>query len=86
ITGSHNFSASASGKNDENLIIIRNNPGLAERYAVNIMSNYQHYRWRAYLQEAAQNHQSPWEGLEKDDHWQQKGPSRQSEIDFWVRK
>lgn len=37
ITGSHNFSASASGKNDENFIIVRGDHALAEAYAVNIL-------------------------------------------------
>ncbi len=48
VTGSHNLSASASGKNDENLLIIENCPELAKAYAVNCMSVYGHYRWPAY--------------------------------------
>jgi phosphatidylserine/phosphatidylglycerophosphate/cardiolipin synthase-like enzyme len=40
ITGSHNFSISASAKNDENMLIIKGNKELAERYCVHIMSAY----------------------------------------------
>lgn len=54
VTGSHNFSASASGKNDENLLIIENCPELAQAYAVNCMSVYGHYRWPAYQHDQAQ--------------------------------
>src|SRR5262249_50565834 len=49
ITGSHNFSASASSKNDENFIIVRGDRALAEAYTVNIIAAWQHYRWRAYV-------------------------------------
>ena len=64
ITGSHNFSASASGKNDENFIIVKGNRELAEAYAVNIMGAYDHYVWRAYLT----THEKP--PITNDDSWQ----------------
>jgi phosphatidylserine/phosphatidylglycerophosphate/cardiolipin synthase-like enzyme len=51
VTGSHNFSASASSKNDENLVIIRDNAELAKAYAVNIKSVYDHFRFRAFVAE-----------------------------------
>ncbi len=53
ITGSHNFSASAQSKNDENLVVIEGNPALAQAYAVHIRAVYEHYRWRAFLLEHA---------------------------------
>ena len=84
VTGSHNFSGSASTKNDENLIILRDGV-LAERYAVNILSNYQHYRWRAYLQESMNKHKSPWDGLVKSAKWQKDQPELDRELRFWVR-
>jgi hypothetical protein len=84
ITGSHNFSAPASVANDENLIVLRD-AMLAQRYAVQIMSSYQHYRWRAYLQDCARQHRSPWKGLVKGDTWQQKRPAHDRELEFWVR-
>ena len=85
ITGSHNFSLSASSKNDENIIIIKNNPELAQRYCVNIMSAYQHYRWRAYLKNCLENGIEPWQGLKKSDDWQNTDVDKDKEIAFWVR-
>ena len=49
VTGSHNFSKSASTKNDENFIVITGDPTLAEAYTVNVIAAYDHYRWRAFL-------------------------------------
>jgi hypothetical protein len=46
VTGSHNFSISASADNDENYIVIRDEPALAEAYAVNIESAWRHYAGR----------------------------------------
>jgi len=62
ITGSHNFSDQASTGNDEKfIIIIRDDPPLAEAYAVHIMSAYDHYRYRAAQQENL--------GLHRTDDW-----------------
>lgn len=47
ITGSHNFSGSASSKNDENLVIIRGDKALAKAYAVDVQSVFDHYNFRA---------------------------------------
>jgi phosphatidylserine/phosphatidylglycerophosphate/cardiolipin synthase-like enzyme len=66
ITGSHNFSSTASGKNDENFIIIKGDRELAEAYAVNIMGAYAHYRWRAFVSQTNR----PFNGLKDDDKWQ----------------
>jgi phosphatidylserine/phosphatidylglycerophosphate/cardiolipin synthase-like enzyme len=66
ITGSHNFSSSASGKNDENFIIVKGDHALAEAYAVNIFGAYQHYRWRAFLAQT----NKPFNGLMDSDKWQ----------------
>ena len=66
ITGSHNFSISASNKNDENFIIVKGNRELAEAYAVNILGAYAHYRWRAYLGQT----RKPFNGLADTDTWQ----------------
>jgi phosphatidylserine/phosphatidylglycerophosphate/cardiolipin synthase-like enzyme len=51
ITGSHNFSTSASEKNDENLVIVRGDKRLAQIYAVHVQIVYDHYSWRAFLAE-----------------------------------
>jgi phosphatidylserine/phosphatidylglycerophosphate/cardiolipin synthase-like enzyme len=88
LTGSHNLGPKASGINDENLLIIRDAPGLAAAYATNIMSIYNQYRWRfrRQLQPAAKQ----WKGLQDTDTWQQgylkKGSAALREIDFWVGK
>jgi phosphatidylserine/phosphatidylglycerophosphate/cardiolipin synthase-like enzyme len=46
ISGSHNFSTSASGSNDENYIIIRRDLDVADVYLCEIMRIYDHYRFR----------------------------------------
>jgi phosphatidylserine/phosphatidylglycerophosphate/cardiolipin synthase-like enzyme len=80
VTGSHNFSASASTKNDENFVIIKGERALAEAYAVNALGVYQHYRWRAFL--AQSDH--PFNGLQDNDTWM--APllqSDQRDLQFW---
>jgi phosphatidylserine/phosphatidylglycerophosphate/cardiolipin synthase-like enzyme len=80
ITGSHNFSSSASSKNDENFIIIRGDHQLAESYAVNILGAYAHYRWRAFL--ASTN--KPFNGLKDNDQWQaRKLAAERRDLQFW---
>jgi phosphatidylserine/phosphatidylglycerophosphate/cardiolipin synthase-like enzyme len=66
ITGSHNFSSTASAKNDENFIIIKGDKALAEAYAVNVEGAYQHYRFRAFLEQTNR----PFNGLKDNDRWQ----------------
>jgi hypothetical protein len=46
VTGSHNFSISASEDNDENFVVIRGDRDLAEAYAVNVQSVWRHYAGR----------------------------------------
>jgi phosphatidylserine/phosphatidylglycerophosphate/cardiolipin synthase-like enzyme len=80
ITGSHNFSLSASGKNDEKFLIIKNAPELAEAYAVNILGAYDHYRWRAFLTQ----HGTPFSGLQDNDTWMApKLTHDQRDLHFW---
>jgi phosphatidylserine/phosphatidylglycerophosphate/cardiolipin synthase-like enzyme len=86
LTGSHNLGPKASATNDENLLIMRNAPGVAEAYAANIMAVYNQYRWRfrRHLQPAAKR----WKGLVDNDTWQQwylrAGSPAAREIGFWV--
>jgi phosphatidylserine/phosphatidylglycerophosphate/cardiolipin synthase-like enzyme len=47
VTGSHNFSPSASHDNDENFVVVHGDRALAEAYAVNIQSAWRHYASRA---------------------------------------
>lgn len=80
ISGSHNFSTTASQKNDENFIIIKGDRGLAEAYAVNVMGAFAHYRWRAFVGKT----KKPFNGLKDNDTWQ--GPKMAadaSELRFW---
>jgi phosphatidylserine/phosphatidylglycerophosphate/cardiolipin synthase-like enzyme len=86
MTGSHNLGPKASGKNDENLLIIRDAPGLAAAYATNIMAIYNQYRWRFRRQTQAKSKR--WNGLEDGDSWQKgylkAGSAALREINFWV--
>ena len=86
LTGSHNLGPKASGTNDENLLIIREAPGLAAAYATNIMSIYNQYRWR--FRRFTQPKSKQWKGLEDGDKWQygylKAGSRALREIDFWV--
>jgi phosphatidylserine/phosphatidylglycerophosphate/cardiolipin synthase-like enzyme len=45
MTGSHNLGPKASGKNDDNLVIIEGASGLAGEYALNILGVFSHYKW-----------------------------------------
>jgi phosphatidylserine/phosphatidylglycerophosphate/cardiolipin synthase-like enzyme len=86
LTGSHNLGPKASGINDENLLIIRDAPGVAAAYATNIMAIYNQYRWR--FRRQTQPKSKRWKGLKDDDAWQQSylkaGSEALREIDFWV--
>jgi phosphatidylserine/phosphatidylglycerophosphate/cardiolipin synthase-like enzyme len=79
ITGSHNFSASASSKNDENLVIVRGNTKLAQAYALHINGVYDHYSWRAYLGSGG----DPDQIYKPLDGWKS-GGSRYQELAFWM--
>ena len=53
VTGSHNFSLSASSENDENFVVVRGDSALAEAYAVNVQSAWRHYAGRTAQPHAA---------------------------------
>jgi PLD-like domain len=85
VTGSHNFSAPASEKNDENLIIVRGHKKLAIAYATYVMSVYQHYRFRSYVREMLAQGKSPWSYLDDDDKWlKDELKSKALEIGYWT--
>lgn len=68
--GSHNLGYKASYQNDENLLIIKNNPTLVQAYAVHVLDVYDHYRFRAAQADAAQSGKSLFAGfLARDDSW-----------------
>ena len=69
ITGSHNLGYRASYNNDDNMLIIRGNRGVAAAYATHVLDVYDHYRWRYTLQSTGNR---AWTGLSKTDKWQGK--------------
>lgn len=83
VTGSHNFSASASKSNDENFLVIQGDRTLAQAYAAHIISVYNHYRWRAYLDAVAKTGHKPWQKLEETDAWQDSRLASKKQTDEW---
>jgi hypothetical protein len=65
ISGSHNLSASASGGNDENFLIIRGDRDIADCYGVELMRLYDHYRFR----NGVRTGRLKKVGLSTDDSW-----------------
>ena len=55
ITGSHNLGFKASYANDENMVIIRGNRELAQAYAVHVLDVFDHYKFRAVLEQQARD-------------------------------
>ena len=87
ITGSHNFSTSASSKNDENFLIVRGNAALARHYAAHVLAVYHHYRWLAFVNDQQTKGRNPKGYLREHDRWQKsnlQGPALR-ELKFWVR-
>lgn len=86
ITGSHNFSKSASRDNDENFIVIRGHREIAMHYSINAMQTYNHYRWRAYLDDAARKHQNPFQYLSRSPKWQNRRKIGETKrmLEFWL--
>ncbi len=66
ISGSHNFSVPASNGNDENFLIIRGNTDLADRYGLEVLRFYEHYRFRYYAKLLKLKKVKP---LAVDDSW-----------------
>jgi phosphatidylserine/phosphatidylglycerophosphate/cardiolipin synthase-like enzyme len=87
MTGSHNLGPKASEVNDDNLVIIENDPATAAAYAVNIITIYDQYRWRFQQMQAAKRHQTfnQWNGLQAP--WDANGgylKSKERELEFWL--
>lgn len=66
ISGSHNFSETASEGNDENFLIVRGDTGVADCYGCELMRLYDHYRFRWYLKQGTQQEPA---ALSEDDSW-----------------
>jgi len=95
ITGSHNLGYKASYANDENMLIVRGNKALAIAYTVHILDVYDHYKFRAILEQQAFERASGKGGtppprgqgiLNVDDSWQDKffGAKRDLEQDYFM--
>lgn len=66
ISGSHNLSVGASEGNDENFLVIRGDTDLADRYGLEILRFYEHYRFRYYAKKLALKEVQP---LAPNDRW-----------------
>lgn len=85
ITGSHNMSGNASAKNDENFVVIRSHAALARAYAVNIVSVYQHYRWRAFLRDMLAKGKKPFSHLNPKPDWLPRAlKNKAKDLAFWL--
>ncbi|MDP1952585.1 MAG: phospholipase, partial [Betaproteobacteria bacterium] len=62
----HNLSVPASNGNDENYLIMRGDTDLADRYGLEILRFYEHYRFRYYAKKLELKEVKP---LEIDDSW-----------------
>lgn len=85
MTGSHNDGQKASKCNDDNLNFIIGNKSLAQQYAVNILSVYDHFHWRYAL---AQNNAGSkgYQGLSNDPNWMKSylNTNNMSELNFML--
>ena len=66
ISGSHNLSVPASNGNDENYLIMRGDTDLADRYGLELLRFYEHYRFRYYARELKLKKVKP---LDMTDSW-----------------
>ncbi|WP_347900907.1 phospholipase D-like domain-containing protein [Pseudomonas purpurea] len=66
LSGSHNLSVNASEGNDENFLIIRGDTDLADRYGLELLRFYEHYRFRYFARKLALKEVQP---LAADDSW-----------------
>jgi hypothetical protein len=93
MTGSHNLGPKASGKNDDNLLIVEGADGLASEYALNILGVFSHYKWLYNLSiknakgpKAGSKSSPQYDGNFDDDKWQDRYTSGVNlrEIEFWL--
>jgi hypothetical protein len=68
ITGSANFSDASIRRNDENMLIIRGNKGVADIYLGEFMRLYSHFAFRESLQRRKRS--APPKHLRTDDWWE----------------
>lgn len=85
ITGSHNLGIAASGKNDENMLIIKNDRSLAHAYAVNILTIFDHFYWRYVASHDTTSIINV--GLDASPDWMKnfiEDAEKMQEINFWL--
>jgi len=87
ITGSHNFSKSASENNDENFVVVSGNRELAEAYAIACFATYSHYRWRAYISDKFEKNEKVWSHLNDSPVWQSEYMTNEKKklLDIWCK-
>ena len=75
ITGSANFSEASTNTNNENMIVIRNNPRVADIYVGEFMRTYSHYAFREAVGFAKERGDKEWEPkwLKPTAAWQNEG-------------
>jgi len=66
LSGSHNLSVPASNGNDENFLVFRGDTDVADRYGLEILRFYEHYRFRYYAKLLKLKQANP---LSVDDKW-----------------
>ena len=71
VTGSHNLGFKASYQNDENLVIVKGHPRLAQAYAAHVLDVTNHFAWRsklAYMYKQGKLEKA-WGDLAETDRW-----------------
>jgi len=86
IAGSHNFSASASQKNDENMVIIQGDRALAKAYAVEVQAVFDHYNFRAVAKSMQEEGKDVVTVMKDPKSWQQNWfqGDKALELNFWL--
>ncbi|HNY92370.1 MAG TPA: phospholipase D-like domain-containing protein [bacterium] len=84
ITGSNNFSRSASASNDENLLIISGETAAADIYVTEMMRLYDHYRFRYNIKTRSGGGTPGRLVLAADDHWTDRYYAPQS-LEYYER-
>jgi phosphatidylserine/phosphatidylglycerophosphate/cardiolipin synthase-like enzyme len=86
ITGSHNYSASASQKNDENMVIIQGDRALAKAYAVEVQATFDHYNFRAVAKSMQEEGKNVVDVMKDPKSWQQNWfqGDKALELNFWM--
>lgn len=69
ISGSHNYSKAASQGNDENYLILRADPDVADAYGCELLRIYDHYRFRFRVTQPARARNGKPFALDPTDQW-----------------